>query len=140
MNEWKEYKFGDLVNFPPKVELPRNVELPFIDMELVDPNRRYVTNKIRRKFKGSASKFENKDILFARITPCLENRKIAQAKIEDKGFGSTEFFVLRAKKEKIDQNFLYYLSKRDYIVENAINSFVGASGRQRADEKFANTI
>ncbi|MBZ0182366.1 MAG: restriction endonuclease subunit S [Melioribacteraceae bacterium] len=133
---WKEYKFGDLVYFPPKISPPKNKVIPFIDMELINPSYRYVTNEISKKFSGSASKFENNDVLFARITPSLENRKIAQAKINGIGFGSTEFFVLRAKKSLCDQNYLYYLAKTDYIVENAINSFVGASGRQRADDKF----
>lgn len=140
MNDWSEYKFASLAYFPPKISPPKNVPLPFIDMELVQPSRRYVTNKIEKKFGGSASKFENNDILFARITPCLENRKIAQAKISNTGFGSTEFFVFRAKENICDQGFLYYFSKSSYIVENAINSFVGASGRQRADAKFIKNL
>lgn len=140
MSGWGEHIFGDLIDFPPKVNLPKNIEIAYIDMDRIDPEQRYVTNLVMRKVKGSASKFENNDILFARITPCLENRKIAQVKIANKGFGSTEFFVFRAKKSKLDQCFLYYLSKGNYIVQHAINSYVGASGRQRADEKYLKRI
>ncbi len=56
------------------------------------------------------------------------------------GFGSTEFFVLRAREQKCDQDWLYYLSTTDLLIQNGINSYVGASGRQRADDKFLKQI
>ena len=112
-------------------------------MDVVDPNSRYVENIQRRKFESSScSKFANGDILLARITPCLENGKIAQVSINDNvgGFGSTEFFVFRAKDGLLDQAFLFYLSKCDLIWKNAVNSMVGASGRQRADATFLKKV
>jgi len=56
------------------------------------------------------------------------------------GFGSTEFFVFRGKKEKLNQSFLYYLAKSDLIWKSAVNSMVGASGRQRADSGFLGNL
>ena len=69
----------------------------------------------------------------ARITPCLENGKIAKVNILDDnevGFGSTEYIVFRAK-ETTDPDFLYYLVCSPTIREPAIKSMVGSSGRQR---------
>lgn len=143
MKGWKEYRFGELVDFPPRVALRKGEEYPFIEMEVVNPSNRHVGNAEHRKYESSScSKFAHGDVLLARITPCLENGKIAQARLEDTkvGFGSTEFFVFRAKPDLLDQSFLFYLTKCDLIWKSAVNSMVGASGRQRADAKFLKRV
>lgn len=130
-------KLSDLIDFNPKIKLEKGEEYAFIPMENLTPDVKFVSDSEKKEWQGqSSSKFQSGDILFARIYPCLDNRKIAVAKIDGKGFGSTEFFVLRAKKGLADQNFIYYLSTSDLMVNTAINSYVGASGRQRADLKF----
>ena len=100
----------------------------------VIPGNRYVTACKKKEYKGGGSRFQSNDIIFARITPCLENGKIAQVKGKDgeKYFGSTEFFVFRAKKGISDAGFLFYLSYSDIIRKPAEKSMFGASGRQRA--------
>lgn len=126
-----------LIEFNPKVKLEKQEYYDFIPMENINPNEKFVSSIEKSLWdSNSGSKFENGDVLFARIFPCLDNKKIAVAKTDGKGFGSTEFFVLRAKKGISDPNFIYYLSKTDLVVQNAINSYVGASGRQRADLNF----
>ena len=77
--------------------------------------------------KSGGAKFEEGDTLFARITPCLQNGKIAQAKgLEGKpGFGSTEYFVFRGMENVSDTDFVYYLSKSQWFKGNAENSMVG---------------
>ena len=137
MEGWKEYKFSEIADFPPKVKLVKGKEYPFVLMDEVDAGFKYVKASFSKDYNGSGAKFENGDTLFARITPSLENGKIAQIKGIDKpAFGSTEFFVFRGKKDISDNNFIYYLSKTDWFRQNAVNSMVGASGRQRADAKF----
>lgn len=94
---------------------------------------------LEKKWTGSSgTKFENGDTLFARITPCLQNGKIAQVKNlkYGKGFGSTEFFIFRGVNEISDSDFVYYLSQMEEFRKYAIGSMVGASGRQRADANF----
>lgn len=143
MTAWKEYRFGELVEFPPKISLKKGEEYPFIDMDAVNPASRYVENKQLKKYDSSgAAKFEDRDVLLARITPCLENGKIAQVKIKktERGFGSTEFFVFRSQQNLLNQSFLFYLAKSDLIWKNAVNSMVGASGRQRADASFLKKV
>ena len=97
-----------------------------------------MTNEDVKIYDGqSSSKFCDGDTVFSRITPCLENRKIAKVAISsDAAFGSTEFYVFRAKKAKADARFTYYLTSSDAVVLPAINSMTGASGRQRADKRF----
>ena len=137
MEGWKEYKFSEIADFPPKIKMEKGAEYPFVLMDEVDAGFKYVRASFTKNYNGSGAKFENGDTLFARITPSLENGKIAQIKdINKPAFGSTEFFVFRGIKDVSDSDFIYYLSKTDWFRQNAINSFVGASGRQRADAKF----
>lgn len=139
MTEWKEVRFNDVIDLNPTVRLKREIEYPFIGIADINENNFYVNERETKKFTGqSGSKFISGDTLFSRITPCLENRKIAQSilKSKDKGFGSTELLVFRAKEGKSDPSYINYLAQTDIIVLPAINSMSGASGRQRADSKF----
>ncbi len=126
--------FSDLVEINPKVKLNKDDEYPFVEMGEVEPSRRYVYGLQDRPFSGGGTRFKSGDVLFARITPCLENGKIAQFDSDRQvGFGSTEFFVYRALPGISNPGYIYYLSKSDLIRQPAIKSMSGASGRQRAD-------
>ena len=138
MSKWEEKRLEDIIDVNPPVKLKKGESYPFIDIDKVSPTRRSVTNEDVQIYDGqSSSKFCDSDTVFSRITPCLENRKIAKVAIEgDAAFGSTEFYVFRAKKKKADARFTYYLTSSDAVVLPAINSMTGASGRQRADKRF----
>ena len=129
--------FSKLVEINPRVAIEKGKEYPFIEMGIVEPERRYVQTYQNRIFKGSGARFIVGDTLFARITPCLENGKIVQYQNADgqPGFGSTEFFVFRARPKISDAGFVYYLAKSDLIRKPAEKSMSGTSGRQRADLK-----
>ena len=129
--------FSELIEINPHVKIKKSKEYPFVEMAIVEPGRRYVRTDQSRIFQGGGAKFLSGDTLFARITPCLENGKIAQyqAIVGQAGFGSTEFFVLRARPGVSDSGFIYYLAKSDLIRKPAEKSMSGASGRQRADLK-----
>ncbi|HZK57726.1 MAG TPA: restriction endonuclease subunit S [Clostridia bacterium] len=139
MSKWREVRFKDVVQFNPRVKLDRNKMYPQIGISDIDESKFNVYESKSLKYIGqSSSKFESGDILFSRITPCLENRKIARVflKNSDRGFGSTELFVFRGKKNETLTGFVSYLAQTDMIVLPAINSMTGASGRQRADKSF----
>lgn len=139
---WKTYTFGEVVQFPPNVKLKKGESYPFIPMENITSGYKYVKPLCEKEITGGGAKFEEGDTLFARITPCLENNKIAQAKdLNGKpGFGSTEYFIFRGKEGVSDSDFVYYFSKTKWFTQNAINSMVGASGRQRADAGFVKNL
>ena len=138
MSKWEEKRLEDIIDVNPPVKLKKGESYPFIDIDKVSPTRCSVTNEEVKVYDGqSSSKFCDGDTVFSRITPCLENRKIAKVAIEgDAAFGSTEFYVFRAKKKKADARFTYYLTSSDAVVLPAINSMTGASGRQRAGKRF----
>ena len=136
-----EVRIGDSIECNPTVKLVKGNEYPLIDIDKISVGRKLVTNKDTIVYeKRSGCKFQNGDTLMARITPCLENGKMAMASIPDKGIGSTELFVFRGKKGITDNDFVYYFLKQSYIRNLAANSMTGASGRQRADLKFIKKI
>lgn len=123
---------SDYVELNPRVTLAKNTSVPFVSMDIIVPGTRKVYPVQERPATGSGSKFEPKDTLFARITPCLENGKIAQYAGERPGIGSTEFFVLRARPGLSDPDFVYYFANKQEVRSAAEKSMSGASGRQRA--------
>lgn len=142
MKDWKPYTFNEAVECNPSVTVKKGEIVENCEMEDIEPNFKFLYPREGKLYKGSNSKFQNGDTVFARITPCLENGKIAQIKglKKNKGIGSTEFFVFRGKKDVSDTDFVYYLSKTNLIRDTAINSMTGASGRQRADIKSIKKI
>ena len=134
--DWKEVKLGDIVYFNPKESLIKGKIYKKVSMDCLKPKTREIIKYELDKFKGG-SKFRNGDTLFARITPCLENGKIAQVSFLDNkeiGFGSTEFIVLREKENITLNDYIYYLFITDKIKNIAIKSMTGTSGRQRVQE------
>ena len=142
MKGWKPYTFNDAVECNPKVAIKKGDIVENCEMEDIEPNYKFLYPREGKLYKGSNSKFQNGDTVFARITPCLENGKIAQIKglKNNCGIGSTEFFVFRGKKNVSDNDFVYYLSKTNLVRDTAVNSMTGASGRQRADIKAVKKI
>lgn len=136
---WELKQFKDVVEFPPKITLEKGEPYSFIPMEELNSGVKYVAPKNEKNWNGSGgAKFEEGDTLFARITPCLQNGKISQAKNlkNGKGFGSTEYFIFRGINNLTDSDFIYYFTLNEEFKQYAIGSMVGASGRQRADAKF----
>ncbi|MBQ7204143.1 MAG: restriction endonuclease subunit S [Eubacterium sp.] len=135
-------RFGDKVICNPKVKLNKGESYPLIDIDKINPQYRYVINQENTVYTGqSCSKFEDHDVLFARITPCLENGKMAIASTGGKsGVGSTELFVFRGIKGISNTDYIYYLLCMPYMRKLAANSMTGASGRQRADLNFIKKI
>lgn len=125
-------KLADYVDLNPRTTLPRGRKVPYVGMEAVTPGRRAVVARESRDAVGSGSKFQPGDTLFARITPCLENGKIGQYMGPEAGIGSTEFFVLRAKPQRADPDYVFYFVCQPHIRAVAEKSMSGASGRQRA--------
>lgn len=126
-------KLKDFIEFNPKETLCKNGSAKKIAMDKLQSFCREIAGYEVSQYLGG-SKFRNKDTIMARITPCLENGKIAQVNIlnnNEVAFGSTEFIVLRAKKNIADPDYIYYLTISELIRTPAIKSMVGSSGRQR---------
>ncbi len=81
--------------------------------------------------------FQDGDVLFAKITPCMENGKAAIAKglTNGIGFGSTEFHVLRPS-EYLLAEYLFYFIRQATFRDHAKSAFIGSAGQQRVPAVF----
>ena len=132
--EWSEAPFSEAVLVNPPARLERGTTYPFVDMAAVNRDSRSVYPSEERVFKGSGSRFQSGDTLMARITPCLENGKIARyqaLEAKQEAHGSTEFIVIRGRPHVTDNDFAYYLTQWEEVRNYAIGQMTGTSGRQR---------
>ncbi len=131
-SSWKEWKFSQFVEINPTIKLIGDKQYSFVEMKDLQDSIKICAPSTKRRPSGGA-RFQERDTLFARITPCLENGKICQVHGLDEGvgFGSTEFLVFRGKEDISDTDFIYYLSRWEEVREFAERNFVGTSGRQR---------
>ena len=131
---WLELPFSQAVQINPKVQLDRGKSYPFVEMAAVNAGPRSAIATEEREFKGGGSRFLDGDTLMARITPCLENGKIARysaAQTSTPAHGSTEFIVIRGRPDVTENGFSYYLTQWELFREYAIGQMTGTSGRQR---------
>lgn len=134
MEEWKQYRLGDFMEFNPKISLKKETVARKITMDQLVPHSRDIYSWTYEPYSGGA-KFQNGDTIMARITPCLENGKHAFISLLDENeiaYGSTEYIVIRGRKGISDNLFVYYLTHFPSFKDAAIKSMVGTSGRQRA--------
>ncbi|CAM4083000.1 restriction endonuclease subunit S [Abyssicoccus albus] len=133
-----DYKMlNEILEINPKLPLKKGTYAKKIAMENLSEYQMKIKTFSFGKYKGG-SKFQNGDTLLAKITPCLENGKIAYVDIledEEIAFGSTEFFVIRGLEGKGDDKYIYYLMNDSRLKDKVIKSMVGTSGRQRAQKE-----
>ncbi len=134
-SSWQEWRFSDFVTINPTVSLKGNETYSFVEMKDLQDGKRFCFPSASRK-PSSGARFKERDTLFARITPCLENGKICQVKGLENGigFGSTKFLVFRGKENVSNNDFVFYLSRWNEVREFAESHFEGTSGRQRVSK------
>ena len=136
---WEELENLCTIN-PKNKDLPDDMEVSFIPMQNVSENGEVQANEIRtvKEVKKGFTYFENGDVLFAKITPCMENGKggIAQGLKNGIGFGSTEFHVLHPDPQKVNSEWLYYLTSWPEFREKCARNMTGSAGQKRVPKSF----
>ncbi len=132
---WGESQLINIFEMNPRNKLSDKLQVSFVPMSSIDQLKGVITNyEIRNweNIKKGFTHFQENDIIFAKITPCMENKKSAIAKNLKNGFaaGSTEFHVLRSK---ININlFLYfYFIRSDFFIKEAKKNMRGSAGQKR---------
>jgi type I restriction enzyme S subunit len=126
--------------------LPRDYEIcgsqqvSFVPMAAIDEVAGRIIDRQTRLFaevRKGYTHFKDDDVLFAKITPCMENGKAAIARdlAGGLGFGSTEFHVLRSRGEVVPE-WVFYFVRRQRFREDAKRSFTGTAGQQRVPTTF----
>ncbi|MDZ4146075.1 MAG: restriction endonuclease subunit S [Burkholderiales bacterium] len=87
--------------------------------------------------KKGYTHFRENDVLFAKVTPCMENGKMAVARklMNGMGFGSTEFHVLRPR-EGVDPHYVYHFVSSQTFRKEAARHMTGAVGLRRVPSAF----
>lgn len=114
-------------------------QVSFVPMAAVCEKRGAIKELITRPFgevKKGFTYFADGDVIFAKITPCMQNGKsaVASGLVNGLGFGSTEFHVLRPTKAEAD--WIYFFVRSQAFREEAARHFQGSAGQQRVPEDF----
>lgn len=142
---WKARLISEVAEINPtlpnKEKIDRNLEVQFLPMKLVEEivNKIHLTEtrKVADVLKGSYTPFIDDDIIFAKVTPCMENGKIAIVNHLKNGigFGSSEFHVLRCS-EQILNKYLHHFIVQDVFRNKAQKAMTGAVGLRRVPKQF----
>ena len=88
------------------------------------------------------TKFKDGDLLWAKITPCMQNGKSAIVQNLTNGFGcgSTEFYVIRNLTKKIDLRYIHCLLRLEALLNDATKHFTGSAGQQRVPLSYLKNL
>ncbi len=140
---WVWKIIDDIAEVNPRIDksrIPDNLSVSFVPMPAVGAGSGYIDVSEKKSFlkvKKGFTSFKEGDVLFAKITPCMENGKMAVVpKVSNGyGFGSTEFHVLRPK-EGIDVHYLYYYVSSKTFRGEAERYMTGAVGQKRVSTTY----
>ena len=124
----------------PNIALCDTDKVSFIPMPAVSEDGYLVdmTDEEYGKVKKGVTYFENNDVLFAKITPCMENGKgaIVHGLTNGIGMGSTEFHVLRPINGISSPYWLLALTRMPIFRERAAKNMSGTGGQKRVSASY----
>jgi len=141
---WDKQKISEICEINPSKKeiqnLSDNTEVSFVPMANLDEQRGEILlsqTKPLGQVKNGFRYFKENDVLFAKITPCMENGKSAIARNLKNGigFGSTEFYVLRPNKTIIPE-WLFFFLRQKLFRKMAEETMHGTAGQQRVPKDF----
>ncbi len=140
-------KLSDLAYINPKTDLSMLSDtdnMSFIPMEdISDDFGEWVGKRTGCKsdIKGY-TKFQDGDIIWARITPCMQNGKsaILTNLVNGKGYGSTEFHVIRIKSSGVLPRYIHTLLRHFDVLSDAKKYFTGSAGQQRVPTSYLENL
>ena len=141
---WGVSKLGDCCIINPskstEARLEDELEVSFCPMPYVSELGDIKTDetKLYKDVKSGFTYFAEEDVLFAKITPCMENGKgaIARNLKNGIGFGSTEFHILRPNRSIITPEWLYVLTTFKQFRKDAEANMTGSAGQKRVPSIF----
>ena len=142
IQKWPIVRLGDycIVNPTKPKGISDEMEVSFIPMQDVsdDGSCNKFINRPYAEVKKGFTYCADGDVIFAKITPCMENGKGAelQGLTNAMGMGSTEFHVLRPISGKSISTWLYYFTKLDIIRKDAAKNMTGTGGQKRVPASY----
>lgn len=144
---WVEVKHWEIseVNIKPDFsKVDEETEVSFIPMAAVEEmTGKFSLDEVRKfkEVKKGYTPFIDGDLIFAKITPCMENGKIAVvSKLKNGiGFGSTEFHTSRFHQE-INPKFYFYYFSQEAFRKEARREMSGSAGQLRVPSGYFKEI
>ena len=141
---WGLTRLGDCCSINPKKgddkRLNQGLTVSFVPMPSVSEKGEIDASdtKLYDEVKSGFTYFAEQDVLFAKITPCMENGKGAVAKglCNGIGFGSTEFHVLRPIEGVSNPYWIYTVTAFNQFRVDAANNMTGSAGQRRVPASF----
>ena len=129
---WRVGRLSDIASINPQRPIKKGDTATYLDMKNMPTSGPFPLLCEIKEYTGGM-RFQNQDTLMARITPCLENGKVAYVNfLEEKeiAFGSTEYIVMTTI-EGLLPELLYFLCRDEEFKGYATKNMNGSSGRQR---------
>jgi type I restriction enzyme S subunit len=131
------------VDFNPRLDKSGyrdDLDISFVPMAAVEAGSGRIEVSQTKRFaavKKGYTPFREGDVLFAKITPCMENGKMAVVPklTNGVGFGSTEFHVLRPR-PGIEPRYVYHFVSNMSFRREAAHHMTGAVGQKRVPTSF----
>lgn len=141
---WSSRPLSDVATINPRpTRLDAGDSVAFVPMAAVDAVRGTVADPETRsagEIGPGYKQFKVGDVIFARITPCMQNGKCAVFDgPQNYGYGSTEFHVVRAGQE-VDPRWLHRVMRSSGFRRQAAERFKGTAGQQRVPADFLRTV
>ena len=139
-SECETINLSDIAALNPKRTITKGTLARSIEMAQLPTSGSFPAGWDMKEYNGGM-KFQNGDTLMARITPCLENGKVAYINFLEENevaFGSTEYIVI-APKGAIAPEVFYFLTRHNDFVDFAVKNMNGSSGRQRVSAETIGT-
>jgi type I restriction enzyme S subunit len=140
--EWEWTRIGDISDVNPRVvsEFPESFEVSFIPMRSIEAMTGKVDLSIIKPYeevRKGFTHFLSGDLLFAKITPCMENGKVAVVSNlkNGVGFGSTEFHVIRPF-GKIPSKLIFFYVLQESFRKDARQQMTGTAGQLRVPSRY----
>lgn len=139
-------KLSDIAYLNPTLggRLPEDELVSFVPMASVSAETAKVETTQDRPYSEVSKGFTpflSGDVLFAKITPCFENGKIAQANLpRQNGFGSTEFHVVRSRPGVSDARYLHHYLRLKDVRTQGQRRMTGSGGQRRVPASFLSEL
>ena len=143
---WEIARIEEVSDINPKIpfdEISDDLEVSFLPMKNVEVISNIIYLDEKRQYsevKKGYTAMTNGDVIFAKITPCMENGKIAvvHSLTNNIAFGSTEFHVFRCS-QVVKNSYLFYFLVQERTRQNAAQNMTGAVGQRRVPKTFLET-
>lgn len=140
----EKISLSDLVEVNPKKSeisnLDKNTEVSFVPMADVSEEGDMNNTQIKKMAEvwSGFTYFKEDDVVFAKITPCMENGKgaIARSLVNGLGFGTTEFHVLRPIEGLSKSSWIFQLTHSRSFRKLAETNMTGSAGQKRVPKEF----